>query len=208
MSDEALRQAAREAAASLGEGARAQLLRQRLRSGELSAPQLRRAAALGYAPAAHALGIAAPEGDLAEHGEAFLATCHLTDSVRVALAAARAAAAVCEADDAGPVGRLLGALGELVGDIDLGESQDEVDASLEPLNPRTPLVMGQPSFPPDAPPGYWARQAAFEAGRATQHPQLFRVHAHCAVVFAARAVGEGGVRDALEAEFLPELTGG
>lgn len=207
MSDEALRQAAREAAASLGEGARAQLLRQRLRSGELSAPQLRRAAALGYAPAAHALGIAAPEGDLAEHGEAFLATCHLTDSVRVALAAARAAAAVCEADDAGPVGRLLGALGELVGDIDLGESQDEVDASLEPLNPRTPWSWGSRAFP-DAPPGYWARQAAFEAGRATQHPQLFRVHAHCAVVFAARAVGEGGVRDALEAEFLPELTGG
>jgi len=208
VSDEALRRAAREAAADPAPGEEAALLRQRVRSGELEELALRRAAALGSAAAALALGREPASGDLAERSEAFLGTCRLSDSVRLALSAAGAAARACDAERAGPVKRLLRAIRDLLLDIDLGEAQDEVDASLEAVNPRTPLVMGQPTYPPDAPPAHWAQQAAFEAGRTTQHPQLFRVHAHCAVVFAIRAVGEDPVRRALESEFFPSLLGG
>ncbi|MEZ6184194.1 MAG: hypothetical protein R3F62_04185 [Planctomycetota bacterium] len=196
MSDEALRQAARGAAAS-DEAALAALLRQRQRLGELEPAALRRVAALGYAPAAHALDLPTPTGDLAERADAYLGASPLSDCVRLALCAARAAAPACDPADAAAVGRLLYALGDLLLDLDDGDAQDGVDDQLRRLDPATPLVMGQPAYPPDAPAARWALQAAFEAGRSTQHPQLFRVHAQCAVVFAARAVGEPTVEAAL-----------
>jgi len=206
--DRAGRSAARDAQHG-GDEARARALRGRLRAGSLPAERLRLAAGLGDRAARLALDHhETVEDTLADRIEALTFGLSKEATVRVALAAARAALRRWEAErgEAGP--ELVLQTVEAWLSCPCAHHADHVREAARVVWSGPTLVMGQPIQDDSPAPVEQAARAAATAGRVvTSAAPYDRAESVTAALFAAEAAGERAVWGAIQAELLPWALG-